>query len=113
MKKYFKITTEQFSEMNKIFHMYQGCFSEGPCWLSHAAFTAAHIHQSGTVTSENSIHTGTGHAHAGYALVHEKLSPWPLKKPVSNGWLPAKGAKLTSTVSKDMPAKDYTDMWSI
>lgn len=75
MKKYFKITTEQFSEMNKIFHMYQGCFSEGPCWLSHAAFTAAHMHQSGTVTSENSIHTGTGHAHAGYALVHEKLSP--------------------------------------
>lgn len=77
--------------------MYQSYFSEGPHRLCHAAFTAVHIHQFSTVKSENSTNTGTGHAHA---LLHQRLSPWPLK-------LPATGSKLTSAVSKDVPAKDY------
>lgn len=69
------LITEQLSEMNEKFHVYQSYFSEHPHRLCHAAFTAVHIHQLSTVNSENSTHTGTGHAHTGSALVHQKLNP--------------------------------------
>lgn len=108
MKKYFKNDnwTTQWDEWEP------ECVPE-LFFRGHTSSAMLHLLQFSAVKSENSTHRGTGHVHAGSALVHQRLSPWPLKKPVSHGWLPAKAAKLTSTVSKDGYAKDYADMWSI
>lgn len=50
------LITEQLSEMNEKFHMYQSYFSEHPHRLCHAAFIAVHIHQLSTVNSRE-LHT--------------------------------------------------------
>lgn len=99
MKKYFKNYkwTTQWDEQEVSYT--RVIFQRAPRGPAMLHLLHSHSPVFCTIKSENSIHTGTGHAHAGSALVHQKLSPWPLKK------LPAKGAKLASTVSKDVLAK--------